>query len=267
MVSLMPACVNKTILAQIVFALLGSGFAASQSLPADDQTSVDAFERDYATKVIVQNSEIDVPISGGKISASAAANAGQQRYVQMVIREFRIYPRQFIKAARLKRIVICSKLAFNGQLRAAIPDFASGTLYLDQNRGAGSGNYQQAVVHHEFFHLVDFQDDGIVYEDTHWKTLNASRFSYGSGGASVQQDSGQSGFRKPTNGFLTKYSTAGVEEDKAELFAHLIVSPKVVANAVESDQILDQKVATLKALMQRFCPELNERFWKKVAAR
>lgn len=248
----------------IAIALLFLILPSTPFVPADGRSTVDLFEQDYSVDVTLQDCEIDVPISGGRITAAAASTTGQ-RYQQLMIREFRIYPRAFLKASQLKRIVICSKLAFNGQLRAAIPDFARNTLYLDDSRGSESGNYQRAVIHHEFFHIVDYRDDGIVYDDAHWKTLNPKDFEYGKGGSRLQEDSSQAGFRKPTNGFLTKYSLAGVEEDKAELFAHLIVSQKIVASAVESDVLLDQKVSTLKALTRRFCAELDGSFWAKVA--
>ena len=262
----MPFCMQQLKVPCTAIALLCLIMSSTPFATADGRCTVDLFEQDYSVDVTLLDSKIEVPTSGGRITAAAAGSTGQ-RYQQLMIREFRIYPRAFLKASQLKRIIVCSRLAFNGQLRAAIPDFARNTLYLDDSRGSRSRSYQRAVIHHEFFHIVDYQDDGIVYDDVHWKTLNPEDFEYGEGGSRLQEDSSQSGFRNPTNGFLTKYSLAGVEEDKAELFAHLIVSQKIVASAVESDALLDQKVSMLKALTRRFCAELDESFWAKVASR
>ena len=43
-------------------------------------------------------------------------------------REFKAYPTALFARARCERIVLCTKLAYAGQLRAAIPDWEHNTL-------------------------------------------------------------------------------------------------------------------------------------------
>ena len=64
-------------------------------------------------------------------------------------------------------------------------------------------------------------------------------------------------------GFLNHYSTTGVEEDKAEIFANLIVEPEVVKKRAETDAVLQSKVAQMRELLAAFCAEMNDDFWKK----
>lgn len=210
--------------------------------------------------------DIRVELSTGAVTAAAVSGDQANEYLSMLVREFAVYPPAFVRRTKLKRIVVCQQLAYDGQQRAAVPDFEHDTLYLDWQSGASDRHYQRAVMHHEFFHIVDYQDDGFVYEDKAWQQLNTADFRYGPGGAAVQGDARQSAFRRPTDGFLTHYSTAGVEEDKAELFAHLMASPRQVAAAAKQDARLDSKVLHLKASVRSFCGDMDAAFWKQVSA-
>ncbi len=64
-------------------------------------------------------------------------------------------------------------------------------------------------------------------------------------------------------GFLNHYSTTGVEEDKAEIFANLMVSPDVMRSWANTDKILAAKIQAMHDLLEEFCPELNGEFWSK----
>lgn len=228
--------------------------------------SIKSFEVQFGISVVWKNPRFPIAVSGGNITGSDAGPSVQQ-YLSLMVREFSVYPKEFLQRSKLKRIVVCRDLAYADQKRAAIPDFAGRTLYLDCERGSQSLRYQRGVIHHEFFHLIDYVDDGAVYEDANWSALNPTGFHYGKGGAAVQKDPTQSMFRNPTAGFLTNYSVSGVEEDKAELFAHLILNAQKVEAAVASDEVLDSKVLHLKASLRQFCPQLDDAFWRRTAAK
>jgi hypothetical protein len=66
-------------------------------------------------------------------------------------------------------------------------------------------------------------------------------------------------------GFLNSYSMTGVEEDKAEVFANLLVSPGLVSQRARQDSVLRFKVQRMKLLMWRFVPELDLEFWSRAA--
>jgi hypothetical protein len=68
-------------------------------------------------------------------------------------------------------------------------------------------------------------------------------------------------------GFLNQYSTTAVAEDKAEVFAFMIVEPKYVDAKVQTDPFLKAKVARMRELLADFCPEVHRAFWAKVKLR
>lgn len=169
-------------------------------------------------------------------------------------REFKDYPRQLFERAGCNRIVLCTKLAYAGQLRAAIPDWEHNTLYIDTQRGAKSPGYPEHVLHHEFFHLIDHADDGDVYSDATWNALNPIGFRYGNGGINAQTTRNTGALTDSIPGFLTHYATTGVEEDKAELFAFSITHKDYIATRIRTDTTLAAKMTRLQAILNNLCP-------------
>ena len=101
-------------------------------------------------------------------------------------------------------------------------------------RGGYDRLYLCRVLHHEFFHIIDYRDDGDVYEDKAWAALNRPGFHYGTGGKNAQHVASARELTEKFPGFLNYYATTGVEEDKAEVFANLIVDPAYVAKPRQS---------------------------------
>jgi hypothetical protein len=173
-------------------------------------------------------------------------------------REFKAYPPALFARAGCERIVLCTNLAYAGQLRAAIPDWEHNTLYIDTQRGSKSSGYPEYVLHHEFFHLIDRADDGDVYSDPEWSALNPIGFHYGTGGVNAQTTRNTGTLTDKIQGFLTHYATTGVEEDKADLFAYIITHKNYISARMRTDITLRAKVTRLKALLVDFCPDAKD---------
>ncbi len=214
------------------------------------------------TKFGIPFKQLDRKLSGA-INAKPPAAEPLARYALLLRQEFGLYPKSLIKRLRLKRVVLCERLAYEKQLRAAIPDFEGRTLYLDVSRGRHSESYQRLVIHHEFYHLIDYVDDGSVYRDRAWSGLNDPGFRYGAGGAASQNDPTQSQYIS-RSGFLTRYSLTGVEEDKAEIFAHLMVNPSAVRQRLDKDVVLSRKVNRLTATLFALDKNLNKKWWTAI---
>jgi hypothetical protein len=121
--------------------------------------------------------------------------------------------------------------------------------------------YQRSVIHHEFFHMMD-ERMGVMRKDPAWAALNPPSFKYGSGGAKMRTN-GVGDLNSDIPGFITKYGTSAIEEDKAELYAHLIIDPVFVANEAKSDPVLTKKIALLKSRMAKYHPTFSAKFWPK----
>ena len=222
--------------------------------------ATEAFHAGFDLKLIGATQALAVETYHGPIRAEAVGASERDRYSQVLRREIRLYPISLIQRSSLKSIVLCSELSYRGQKRSAIPDFEHNTLYLDVMAGRGHPNYERNALHHEFFHIVDYRDDGQLYSDRRWTELNPRSFHYGQGGARMQDDP-LSSLPSHEYGFLTKYATSGVEEDKAEVFAHLMTEYAAVEKRAATDEVIRRKVAFMKTLLAGFCPAMSESYW------
>jgi hypothetical protein len=219
-----------------------------------------------AAKFNIQIATRDVQPRDRRIHAAACDTDELARYESLFAEEFGLYPPDVIRRVGLERVVLCKGLSYAGQARGAVPDFGSNTLYLDAVRGGWDPTYLRKVIHHDFFHMIDYRDDGSLYADKEWESLNPRGFHYGNGGANAQGDSQSSLLTDRYPGFLNSYSKTGVEEDKAEIFANLVVEPNYVERRARTDPVLRAKVSALKRRMVQFSPEADDGFWSRIAA-
>jgi len=240
-------------------------------VPVTDFSSIEAelvrVASAYRIEIVTDTLTIAVATQHGKIEGKRPTSEAIEGYAALFLREFTLYPTALVKRSRLRRIVLCEGLSLAGERRAGVPDFEHDVLYLDIPTGDYDEMYQCETIHHEFFHVIDFQDDGQVYVDERWSRLNRPDFKYASGGRSAQNLPSFLMLTDRFPGFLNQYSTTGVEEDKAEVFANMIVEPAYVDMRVQTDPVLKAKVARMRELLAAFCPEVNDAFWAKVAIR
>ncbi len=218
----------------------------------------------YRIEIAAVQLAFPIKTTHGFIHGRSPSPESLARYVPLFASEFKRYPREFVEASKLKKVILCEDLSFDGQRRNAVPDFEHNALYLDSKRGDHDGIYQRKVLHHEFFHIVDYVDDGEIYSDAQWSAMNPPDFRYGTGGRNAQDIASTSELTERFPGFLNHYSTTGVEEDKAELFANMLMDFQHVQQRALRDLVVAKKVEAMKKLLARFCKELDEKFWERV---
>lgn len=178
-------------------------------------------------------------------------------YLRVFAEEFNKYPPAFVKSCGVDTIVFTKDMTVNGQQRNAIPDSEARRLYFDPFGGDHSENYQRHVVHHEYFHVADhILNAAAVVADPNWASLNDPKFSYGGGGHTARGgDQGGATNREP--GFWNRYSTSGIEEDKAEIFACLLIPSEMnlLEQRCRQDAILDAKVRHMKNFVRYYAKE------------
>lgn len=238
--------------------------AVAPGTTADPKPDLAALGKSYTLDLVTHKPAFPVKTTHGAIDGAGADRKDVESYAALFAFEWALYPPEVVKKARIRAVVFCRDLAFAGQNRTAVPDFENDTLYLDVTRGRHDDRYVRKVIHHEFFHFVDLRDDGHLYEDERWASLNPPRFKYGPGGAKLQDDPTATTTGRDEPGFLNRYAAAGVEEDKAELFAHLMVEPKLVAGRAEKDKYVRAKVERMRELLLAFSPKADKDFWAAV---
>ena len=115
------------------------------------------------------------------------------------------------------------------------------------------------MFHHEFFHFLEFAcwelAAGVVDDDT-WRCLNMADFQYRSSGAAVQHEPVLERYtalqqnEKVPAGFINSYCTSAPEEDRAELFAHMVVRLGDVLALGRTDTVLVSKLRQMMLFLR-----------------
>ncbi|MBS1956584.1 MAG: hypothetical protein JST89_20520 [Cyanobacteria bacterium SZAS-4] len=198
------------------------------------------------------------------IHGNAPDDISVRTYMPDIVQSLSVFSPNVFKKIALRRVVLCQGLWYKSQSRAAIADFTSDALYLDLSKSSYPPEFVKISIAHELFHMIDYYEDGKLYEDNSWSRLNKGP-GYGHGGKWVLDDrySGDLNYTRP--GFLNRYSTTGVEEDKATLFSYMIFDYPMVAKRAEKDPILKSKVTRMKTLLHSFDSSFDNNFWLKLS--
>jgi len=196
------------------------------------------------------------------LSGTAPTDAEMEKYATLFVKEWSLYPPSLMKKAKVVRIFFCDGLKVGDQIRAACPSFDMDTMFYDPALGSYNSGFQRSVIHHEFFHMID-ERMGLMNPDREWSDLNPSTFKYGDGGKNMRT-AGVGKLTSDIPGFLTLYGTSAVEEDKAELFAHLIVDPSFVSDRIAKDSVVSTKAVLLKKRLAGFDPAMGDSFWGQI---
>jgi hypothetical protein len=225
--------------------LLSEGFRA-HSARTDGEVELLSAER-----------SVRLALAGGVVRCGPPAPLLLERATRVVRAELERYPREFLVATRLRRVLLCEQL-HEGELRVpSLPNYEQ-SLLLDTD---ASDAFLRRLIHHEVFHFADFADDGELARDPGWARLNDRWFVYGSGGRFVR-DGEASHFAENLAGFVSRYATSALEEDKAELFSFMMTEPGRLSELALRDAIVAAKLAALEQQVVKLCPALRPGFWR-----
>lgn len=143
---------------------------------------------------------------------------------------------------RLRYVVLCGGATEAGRSIGGIPVPPLNLLMLD---GSGDAASLQHRTLHELYHLLEYRSGGI--SDAEW-TGQFGGYSNRYAGLLRQAPLGSG---KP--GFVTAYGESHPHEDRAELFAYLVLAPREVAALIRrtGDSVLKRKTDYLSDKCQR----------------
>ena len=246
--------------AAILLACLPLGFSLRRA-SAQPPLSLSQLAARCSIEVVEADKAVSVALPSGLIEGSAASPSGLNWYLPLLAEELGVYPPEAVARTNLKRIVLCEDLLFSGKRCSGLPDFEHGSCYLDVVPRQGMETHAREALHHELCHIIYVRRCGAI-GDYGWAALNIPGFRYGSGGW-WQHDRAAEPAGHVVPGFVNRYSMSAVEEDQAEIYAHLLVEPALMALLTASDEILRKKVFRMKASLESFCPSMDAAFWER----
>ncbi|MBI4952649.1 MAG: hypothetical protein HY908_11495 [Myxococcales bacterium] len=223
--------------------------------------SGDRLRVERGVRVVVPATGLALRAGHGTVTADPPARADVLAVTALVERELALYPAGWLARIGLRNVVLCERLAEDGRAIPSLPNVRE-SLLVDVS---GAPAYLRRLVHHEIYHFADVVDDGQLLSDRAWEALNAPGFRYlGSGRGARAPEPTWPGLDAP--GFVSRYATSALEEDKAELFALMMVAPRRAAELAAADPVLATKVAALRDHVGSIGGELDGQFWERLAA-
>ena len=142
-------------------------------------------------------------------------------------------PAGALARVNLRYVVLCGGATEGGKTIGGIPVAPLNLLMLD---GSDSGSLPHRTLH-ELFHLAEYRSGGIG--DSDWAGQFGGGYSNRYPGLLTKAAIGSG---KP--GFVTSYGESHPHEDRAELFAWLLLAPRDVADLISrrGDTVLRRKV-------------------------
>lgn len=199
---------------------------------------------------------------GAMLTGEPIAPEDRDRALVTLSSELARYPAEFLARARFHRLLLCANLHEGREPIPSLPNY-HGTLLVDVDADAP---YLRRLVHHEVFHFADYADDDQLSHDPAWLSLNDRYFVYGSGGRFAREP-GAGRFSAEIPGFVSRYATSALEEDKAETFAMRMSAPRQFAELTATDPILRAKSSALEVQLRKLSARMDTRFFADVDQR
>jgi len=184
-------------------------------------------------------------------------------FLRVLKKEIGLYPADFFKPSGLNQIVFAKKL-FNGSEPAhGIYRLPRGVMYFDIYRNFRNRQVQRHGIHHEIFHVVSSSMwiDPVMLPGG-WDSLNEPGFQYKKEGWD-QGVKNSINSMAPQLGFATEYGTSTMEEDRAEIFACLMLPEqrRLIEEWGKKDEVLRKKIIAMKTIIQSYSPPMDAAFW------
>jgi hypothetical protein len=190
---------------------------------------------------------------------------------EAIAREFGLYPPGFLRNAGFNAIVLVRNLEVteDGGTRGAAGYIFEGKFFLDVPSAARAVQTGTRVrfIHHVIWHQLD-ERAGTMWKDPEWTALNPPGFEYGvhSRGGVHEKRAGAGDLSGQFPGFLNLYSTGNLPDDKAEVFAYLMVIPAWLEQRSREDAYLRDKVQLIRARLEALDSRFDAAFWSRIYA-
>ena len=271
---------SSLLLAAFPFAVLPLTTTLSlQNTPPQDARSggVDATEalqelaETYGVQIIWDGGTQEEKHDWGWRSWRDAADWEIQAYAPILIEEVSLYPVSLIRAGQVDRIILCRDLWVEAegvaQHVSGTLDFGTRTLFLSVAYTYKVNNRpkQRRVIHHALFHQLDYVM-GTSSEDPAWEGLNPGGFQYGDYGIGGQHDrtSASGLLSEEFPGFLNRYSTGTMADDKADILAYLMVVHHYMEARGREDPVIRAKIEEMKRRLEELDAGMDAGVWTRI---
>lgn len=182
---------------------------------------------------------VDKQVNPGKYSCTPLSVSERNSAIAAVLMALKKIPASAFKNIGMKYVMLCDEAFAQGQSIGGIPVPPLKLLMLSM--GSTGQEYQEHIFYHELYHYMEFTKRG-GFHDADWQ----QKFSDGYGMNNSDWNIGSGDY-----GFVSGYAQTKPEEDRAEIFAHMMADPAAAKNKAEKDNIVQQKMEYIRDVAER----------------
>jgi hypothetical protein len=177
-----------------------------------------------------------------------------EKAILLFVQEINQYPKDFFRNAHCRDIYFVQKLFYKQKPVDGAFSGRANYIFYDYARCSGNTQMIRHYIHHELYHMIGSRHPFWKERGPAWEAHNRHGFSY-----NQKYDAHE---RNPINfsappepGFITDYAMASPEEDRAEVFACMMIPEELslMEEWAQKDRILFKKME----MMREFLKEEN----------
>lgn len=168
----------------------------------------------------------------------------------LFVQEISLYSKDFFRNAHFQDIYFVHKLFYNKKPVDGLFSQSTNYIFYDYFRGNSNTQKVRHNIHHEIYHMIGSKHPFWKEHDAAWKALNHAGFSYNEK-YSPHEPNPINFYAPPEPGFITDYAMSSPEEDRAEVFACMMVPEelRVMNKWAQKDDSLFKKVEMMKQFL------------------
>jgi len=174
-----------------------------------------------------------------------------EKAILLFIQEISLYPKNFFRYAHCQDIYFVQKLFYKQKPVDGFFSKSTNYIFYDYLRSSSNTQKTRHKIHHEIYHLVGSKHPFWKEHGPAWEALNRTGFSYNQK-YNLHERNPINFFAPPEPGFVTDYAMSSAEEDRAEVFACMMlpVELKLMEQWAQKDKILFKKVEVMREFLE-----------------
>ena len=172
--------------------------------------------------------------------------------VLIFVQEIGLYPKDIFRYAHCQDIYFVKKFFYEELPIDGFFSLSTNYIFYDYLRGSNNTQKTRHKIHHEIYHLIGSKHSFWKEHGPEWNALNRAGFSYDP--KYHPQERNPVNFYAPSElGFVTDYAMWSAEEDRAEVFACMMIPQefRLLKQWAQKDNILFEKLKMMKEFLSR----------------
>jgi hypothetical protein len=175
-----------------------------------------------------------------------------KKVILLFVQEISLYPKDFFRDAHCQDIYLVQKLFYKQKPTDGVFLESTNSIFYDYARDWDNAQKIRHNIHHELFHMIGSKHPFWKEHGPAWEKLNRIGFFYNQ--IYNRHERNPINFYAPSEpGFITDYAMASAEEDRAEVFACMMIPEELslMEQWAQKDKILFKKVEMMKEFLKK----------------